>query len=105
MLDSLNKDEISALFKKGKRVSGKIISIIIKEGSGNFRFAAIIAGKSRAVDRNKIKRKIREAVRSQKNKLAAGKQVALITSVNISKYPFSEIKKLVEKILSENKLI
>lgn len=106
MIDSLKTIEVKGLFDKGKRIRGTEISLIIGESSGGpFRFAVIPVKAKKAHQRNAIRRKIREAVRSFRKQLPAKKTCALITSEKILLKTKEEVKKLVEKVFKANGLL
>ena len=59
----MNKTEIDNLFKTGKKSYGKILKVISVAGNGEVIISAPIKTFKRAVDRNRVKRLIREAIR------------------------------------------
>ena len=59
----MNKTEIDNLFKTGKKSYGKILNVISVAGNGEVIISAPIKTFKRAVDRNRVKRLIREAIR------------------------------------------
>jgi len=59
----MNKVEIDKLFKTGKKSYGKILKVVSIPGSGEIIISAPIKIFKRAVDRNRVKRLIREAIR------------------------------------------
>lgn len=59
----MNKTEIDNLFKTGKKSYGKILKVISVSGNGEVIISAPIKTFKRAVDRNRVKRLIREAIR------------------------------------------
>lgn len=59
----MNKTEIDNLFKTGKKSYGKILKVISVDGNGEVIISAPIKTFKRAVDRNRVKRLIREAIR------------------------------------------
>ena len=64
-----NKSEIDKLFKTGKAVSSGVVLAKVINSSSGFVFAVSSKKFKRAVDRNLLKRRIREAYRLQKNEL------------------------------------
>lgn len=106
MIDSLKTLEVKALFDKGKRIRGVEFSLIIGESNGGpFRFAVIPAGARKAHQRNAIRRKVREAVRSFRKELPAKKTCALITSGKILLKTREEVRSLVERAFKANGLL
>ena len=59
----MNKTEIDNLFKTGKKSYGKILKVVSVAGKGEVIISAPIKTFKRAVDRNRVKRLIREAIR------------------------------------------
>lgn len=59
----MNKTEIENLFKTGKKSYGKILKVVFVAGNGEVIISAPIKTFKRAVDRNRVKRLIREAIR------------------------------------------
>jgi len=59
----MNKAEIDKLFKTGKKSYGKILKIVSTPGTGEVIISAPIKTFKRAVDRNRVKRLLREAIR------------------------------------------
>ena len=59
----MNKTEIDNLFKTGKKSYGKILKVVSVAGNGEIIISAPIKTFKRAVDRNRVKRLIREAIR------------------------------------------
>ena len=84
--------------KKGKIIDTGDLRIKILSSDGEFRLAVIISKKvvSKAVDRNKIKRKVTQALRQDLEKLSGN--VIIIVKNNIASLALDEIKK---KYLSE----
>jgi len=58
----MNKKDISLLFTNGNKRYGKIVKIIFLPGNGNIIISAPIKIFKRAVDRNKIKRLVRNSI-------------------------------------------
>jgi ribonuclease P protein component len=59
----MNKTEIDNLFKTGKKSYGKILKVVSVSVNGEVIISAPIKTFKRAVDRNRVKRLIREAIR------------------------------------------
>ncbi len=59
----MNKTQIHNLFKNGKKSYGKILKVVSLPGSSEVIISAPIKTFKRAVDRNRVKRLIREAIR------------------------------------------
>jgi ribonuclease P protein component len=59
----MNKVEIHNLFKNGKKSYGKILKVVSLPGTSEVIISAPIKTFKRAVDRNRVKRLIRESIR------------------------------------------
>ena len=59
----MKKAEIDKLFQTGKKSYGKILKVVSVAGNGEVIISAPIKTFKRAVDRNRVKRLIREAIR------------------------------------------
>ncbi len=59
----MKKAEIEKLFKTGNKVYGKIVKLVSTTGSGEIIISAPIKTFKRAVDRNRVKRLLRVAIR------------------------------------------
>ena len=59
----INKTQIHNLFKNGKKSYGKILKVVSLPGTSEVIISAPIKTFKRAVDRNRVKRLIREAIR------------------------------------------
>jgi ribonuclease P protein component len=59
----MKKSEIDNLFKVGRKSYGKILKVVSMPGTGEIIISAPIKIFKRAVDRNKVKRLIREAIK------------------------------------------
>ena len=59
----MNKTEIDNLFKNGRKSYGKILKVVSVPGTGEVIISAPIKIFKRAVDRNRVKRLLREALR------------------------------------------
>ena len=59
----MNKAEIDKIFQTGKKSYGKILKVVSMPGTGEVIISAPIKTFKRAVDRNRVKRLLREAIR------------------------------------------
>src|SRR3989339_1225668 len=106
MIDSLTSNEVKKLLETGKRIRGKDISLIIGgSDSGRFRFAVLPAKVKPATKRNKVRRVIREAVRSLRGKLPKQKTAAIITSDKLLLKSKEEISNIIKKMFTETGLL
>ena len=89
--------EISKLFEIGKSVSGGLVfSKVLDSNESKFVFTVSKKKFKRAVDRNRIKRLMREVVRKEK---ISGKNIAFIF-VGKELPTYNEVEKSIKLILS-----
>lgn len=84
-----------------------IVAKIIKNDLLFSRFAFIVSNKvsKRAVKRNKIKRRMREAVRTKMLLIKNGYDIVFIANSQIVKKSYSDINEAVEKLLIRSNLL
>ena len=93
-----NKIVINELFEKGKYLSNGVVMIKFLESDSNgFLFAVSSKKFKRAVDRNKIKRYMRESVRG----LIAPKKNIAIVYIGVGVPELSDIKESITKLLNK----
>jgi len=74
-----NKIEFNRVFEKGKRYNGEFLALIVEKGSGTLKLGIIVNSKfGGAVERNRVKRKIREAFRSVAGKFKENPEIVII---------------------------
>ena len=96
MLDSLSKKELRELFLTGKKQRNKLFTILYKnKPESSFKFNVVVSGKSKAHERNEIKRKIRNIIRENKKKTRKGNQLIIKVSKEILKYKYREINLII----------
>jgi len=106
-----SKKDFHLIFKKGKRVTGKIITIYYRKRGKDKknRLGISISSKvGKAVFRNKIKRWIRESLRSIEksyNKVFYGYDIVVSVKNIEIKYDFHYIKESLIKSLKNAKII
>ena len=103
----LNKKEVESVFKKGKKFVGEFLIFKLKTKNNSCSsFSAIVPVKvsKKSVERNKIKRKIREALRSNLPQIKSGLQGIFIAMPNIKDKNFREIGQDVDKLLAISKI-
>ena len=93
-----NKSEIDKLFKTGKSVSSGVVLAKVIDSSSRFVFAVSSKKFKRAVDRNRIKRLMREVVRLNMIKDKSVAFVFIGDSVPTYKEVEKSIKSIIEKI-------
>jgi len=94
----LNRSALKYLFKKGLRQKTNYFNVIYKKGSTEEpRFSIIVSKKikSKAVDRNKLRRRIYETIRTNTKEEETTKimDIALIAKQELQKISFKELKK------------
>lgn len=106
-----SKNDFRLIFREGKRVTGKIITIYYRkrgEDKKNRLGISISSKVGKAVFRNKIKRSIRESLRSIEksyNKIFYGYDIIVSVKKAEIKYDFHYIKKSLIKSLKNAKII
>jgi ribonuclease P protein component len=112
MLSSKNrlkkKKDFEAVFKKGETIRGgmfflKILNTLNKDSRIGFVVSKKISKK--AVERNKIKRRLREALRHTIPLLGNSFDIICVALPNIRTNTFKEIGKEIEEALKRKKLI
>jgi ribonuclease P protein component len=92
-----NKIVINELFEKGKYLSNGVVMIKFLESDSNgFLFAVSSKKFKRAVDRNRIKRLMREVVRKEK---ISGKNIGFVF-IGKELPTYNEVEKSIKLILS-----
>ena len=105
MLPKINrvkkKKDFEEIFKKGKSFrSSFFILRVTKNDLGLNRFGFVVSQKisKRAVVRNKIRRRLAEAVKAETKSMKAGADLVIIALPGIEKEDFSQIKETIHKI-------
>lgn len=105
MLPKINrikrKKDFSAIFAKSKSFKDKIF--ILKAAKNNLginRFGFVVSQKvsKKATVRNKIRRRLSEAINLESPNIKTGTDVVVIALPGIEKKEFSEIKQVIHKI-------
>jgi len=98
MLKKLNrlvkKKDFDNIYKKGRSSFDKIIGVkTLKNDLDINRFGIVVSSKvsRKAVERNKIKRRLREALRPQLEELKPGNDLVIISLPEIIKKDFNDI--------------
>jgi ribonuclease P protein component len=111
MLSSENrltkKKDFDRVFKEGYSSFDKIIGIKVAVGQEKInRFGVIVSNKvsKKAVDRNKIKRRIKSVLNKEQEKLKQNFDIIIITLPPILKAEFSAVEEAIKKRLSVLKL-
>jgi len=102
------RKDFEAVKKKGKLVSGPLFSLLVlKEKSAGPKFAFIVSKKidKRAVVRNKIRRRLAEAVRQILPKISANLKVIFLARPRLKEAKFKDIiRELKRMVLSPRSL-
>jgi len=98
--------EFKKVFSEGRRIEGKNLIIFILKNDYNFNRPGIIIKKEtgKAVVRNKIRRRLREAFRLINKKLSPGYDIIVLAKNNIRKSDYFEICYDLESLLYKEKL-
>lgn len=107
-INQLTQDkEFNNVFQNGRANYDKIIGTkVIATKLGTSRFGILVSNKvsKKAVERNKIKRQIREIIRLQLNKLKSGYDCVIITLPPILDRKYQEIEKSINNHFKRLKL-
>lgn len=104
MLDSVSKSEINKIFLNGKKLKGKYFNLfIIDKIKPEFKFSVIISGKCKPNERIKLKRRLREIIRT--NKADIKHNFILLIRREYLKFDFVKLKEIVLKQLKEFKIL
>ena len=102
------KKDFETVFRKGKSFNQDILLLKVLENDSNIkRFGFIVSRKisKKAVMRNKIKRRLREAVGARLKKARDGVDCVLVALPGIEKKDFADIEKSVDNLLGKAKII
>ena len=107
---SLKKsNEFQRVLQKGKWYNGKLISIYILPNTKNKNFLGVAVGKKagKAVNRNRIKRVIREAYRCCEAEISTGNTIVIVwkTKNLFEKLKYNVIKEDILKCFSKAGII
>jgi len=100
--------DFKKIFKKGKFFIGRFINLrIAKNNLEVSRFGFIVGKKKfkKAVDRNKIKRQLREIIHLKLDKIKSGFDIAIIVKEDIKNKSYQEIDGVMEKVLNKAGLL
>jgi ribonuclease P protein component len=113
MLDKKNclkkKKDFEKVIKEGKKIEKEFLVLkFFKNSLGDVtRIGFVVSQKiaKKAFLRNKIKRRLREIVKDDLNNLKSGYDLIFFTKKAIKEKDFLEMKKTVEQILKQAKLL
>jgi len=98
--------EFKKVFSEGRRIEDKnLIIFILKNNYGINRLGIIVKKETgKAVVRNKIKRRLREAFRLINKKLSPGYDIIMLAKINIRESGYFEICHDLESLFNKGKL-
>ncbi len=108
-INRLTKErDFNQIHKFGIFVGENFLAIKFKKNNLDIsRFGFLVGTKisKKAVQRNLIKRRLRESVKSKLNKIKPGYDIVFFTKPEIVNKSYSEINKAVENVFGRSKLI
>jgi len=102
------KKDFEEIIKKGSFFPGSSLSLkVLRTDLGELRIGFVVSQKisKSAVVRNRIKRRLREAVRSNLAQMKKGYDIIFFSKKGVEEKDFWEIKEEIEKLLKKAKLI
>jgi ribonuclease P protein component len=106
MFNSLKRNEIKKIFLEGEKYKGEHITTIVQERNDPLlKFSIIVTGKSKSHERNKIKRRVREIIRSNNEKIKKSKNIVILLPIQLLGLKYQELQKLVLEHFKKIKLI
>jgi ribonuclease P protein component len=98
--------EFKKVFSEGRRIEGKNLIIFILKNNYDFNRPGIIVKKEtgKAVVRNKVKRRLKEATRLLNKKLLSGYDIIILAKNNIRTANYFEICYDLESLFYKGKL-
>ncbi len=99
--------EFKKIFSEGKRIEGKNLIIFILKNDHGFNRPGIIIKKEtgKAVDRNRTRRWLKEALRQMDKKLSPGYDIIMLAKNSIGKSDYFEICRDLESLFYKGKLL
>ena len=96
-----SKEDFNRIFNKGKRRTGKYLTLIIDGGEKRNRIGVVVSGKyGGAVLRNKVKRQIKEAYRALGREIKGILDMIVIPRQQAKKAKTGELIEDIREILS-----
>lgn len=99
---------ITKTLRIGRRVNHDAVSLVIAKSAGGKTKVAVVVGTKidkRAVVRNRLKRRTREAIRSLIPRLLPGFDVVAFPRLPVADIPFVELKKIFEELFKKAQLL
>lgn len=101
------KKDFERVFKKGKGLKETFLFLKFKKNKlQESRFGFLVSQKvsKKAVERNKVKRRLRELIRLKLPEIKKGIDIVLITKPGLEKKNFQEMEEMVNKLFKKAKL-
>ncbi|MDD5098582.1 MAG: ribonuclease P protein component [Candidatus Pacebacteria bacterium] len=102
------KKEFEAVFKGGRIVRGNSFFLkFLDNGTNRTKIGFVVSKKvsKKAVERNKVKRRLREATREKKDDIDKGLSIVIVALPVIKDLSFEEIKKETDVLFKKGGLI
>jgi len=102
------KNDFDSVFKRGRASYGNNMGVKAADNNLSYsRFGIVVSAKvsKKAVDRNRVKRLIREAIRLNLAKLAVGKDCVIIAQPLLLGKEFKEVETELKKHLNKLRLL
>lgn len=102
------KKDFEKIFQKGKSFKQDLLFLKVLENDLGFsRFGFIVSRKisKKAVLRNKVKRRLREGVRTKSKEIKKGIDIVLIALPGLEKKDFWEMKKTLDQLFKKARII
>lgn len=99
--------DFDRLRREGKRFSHRMLSAsVLPNELPHNRYGLVVSSRvGKAVQRNRLRRQLREAIRSVQKDLQAGYDVVLVARPALARQPFDHIRRIIEQVLVEAGLL
>lgn len=100
--------DFTKVFKGGRSFHGDGISIRVAPNQvGESRFAFVVSAKvsKKAVVRNRLRRRMREAVRKMLGGVVKGRDIVVMTKPQAAELTFDEVSRTLESLLKKARLL
>jgi ribonuclease P protein component len=102
------KTDFKKVFKKGKSYKNEYLFLKVVENNLNqSRFGFLLSKKNfkKSIQRNKIKRRLADLIRSELPEIKKGVDIVIVPKTGIERKDFNEIKKITNEIFYKAELI